>query len=216
MHNLSNSKSSNTFADNFNPNDTINIENAFISASKNTEMSSSISTPSMMSGTISPCDSNHINSSLYGSAIELRISHESSRTEDALTESLNLPTSNDKQILMYRNNLNNSYERINDHRNQSPFSLRNCRAGFHLSSSRAENLYREILTFHNSTNSLAAPDIMTQCDNKNKPDKYDALRELQPNTIELDDDIFSMNTGWSPSLLSTGPYGWSQNILSNK
>ena len=57
---------------------------------------------------------------------------------------------------------------------------------------------------------------MTPCDSRNKPDKYYALRELQPNTIELEEEILSMNTGWSPALLSTGPYGWSQNILSNK
>jgi len=170
----------------------------------------------MMSGTISPCDSVHINSSLNNNDLELNISQESLRTEDALRESLHSSLSNDKHILMNSNNLNNSCERINDHRSKSPFSLRNCRAGFHLSSSRAENLYREILTFHNSTNSQAAPNIMIPCNNKNKPDKYDALRELQPNTIELEGEINSMTTGWSASLLSTGPYGWSHNILSNK
>ena len=58
--------------------------------------------------------------------------------------------------------------------------------------------------------------MMTPCDNKNKPDKYDALRELQPNIIELEGEIHSMTTGWSPGLLSTGPYGWSHNVLSNK
>ena len=180
IQNSLNSKSLNPFNDNFNPNDAMKIENAFISAIKNDEMSSSMSTPSMMSGSISPCDSVHTNSSLNGNAIELRISQESSRAEDVLTELLHSPLSNDKQILMNSNNLNNSYERINDHRSKSPFSLRNCRAGFHLSSSRAENLFREIQTYHSSTNSLAASDIMTPCDSRNKPDKYYALRELQP------------------------------------
>ena len=74
---------------------------------------------------------------------------------------------------------------------------------------------KEIETYHSSTDSLQSFDTNVSFDNESVQDKYDAIRAIRPNSVEVKDEKFPQSTGWSPELLSTytGPYGWSKQVL---
>ena len=211
-------KTSNPFTDNFDDNQTYKTRNPFNPSNDNEERSSLTSTPSVMSGSISPSNSDYNNSCSSSNYDRLDSSvnktvrfittfnETSAANLSSLSDTLDLTKTCDNSLVL---------ERIHDTRPKSPFSIRNQRRGFYVPSSRADILVKEIETYHSSTNSLQLLDTNLSFHNESVQDKYDAIRSIRPNSVEVKDEKFPQSTGWSPELLSTytGPYGWSKQVL---
>ena len=218
MEDSLNLKTSNPFTDNFDDNQTYKTRNPFNPSNDNVERSSLNSTPSLMSGSISPSHSDDINSCAYSNNDRLdSIINKTVRfmTTFDETSAANLFSPSDNLTLRQSSDTSLSFERVHDRRSKSPFSIRNQRKGFYLPSPRAEILVKEMEANHSSTNSLHLFDTNPSFDNESVQDKYDAIRAIRPNSVEVKDEKFPQSTGWSPELLSTytGPYGWSKQVL---
>ena len=220
MDDTLNFKTANPFTDKFDDNQTYKTRNPFNPLNDNEERSSLTSTPSLMSGSISPSNSEDINSCSYSNNDRLdSINDKTVRfiTTFNETSAANLSSPSDNLTLTKSSDTSLSIERIHDHRPKSPFSIRkrNQRKGFYLPSSRADILLKEIETYHSSTDSLQSFDTNVSFDNESVQDKYDAIRAIRPNSVEVKEEKFPQSTGWSPELLSTytGPYGWSKQVL---
>ena len=218
MEDTLNLKTSNPFMNNFDDNQTYKTRNPFNPSNDSEERSSSSSTPSLMSGSISPSNSDDFNSCSYSN--NDRLDSINSKTVRFMTmfnetSAENLSSPSDNLIVGQSSDTSLSMERIHDLRPKSPFSVRNQRKGFYLPSPRAEILVKEIETYHSTTNSLQLFDRNLSFDNESVQDKYDAIRAIRPNSVEVKDEKFPQSTGWSPELLSTytGPYGWSKQVL---